>query len=279
MSITKKVLLLILLMATFQPVQAKPEIQESLSVSHETLQKDLETMLITHNQIVGEIRRDNLSLFDAALEYRVGSAWMDFLSSMVVSFLVIKNPAQTLTLYISNLRVISNAIKAKKALSRLKLGGPTAATIVPGLIGSAALSSIYIATSLFHKGVCIFSCVDAFSDRVLEQREQEFLTSETYKTIENEIGKEKALRYFSILKTMRDGNFTDFTPVINFLKHDMNEWFVRDIYDYSRDEAPVFSQTIQIIAKTFNLHKLVYQYIKHQEAEHKETCPTPQSCT
>lgn len=260
----KRSILLVFLVACMTlPSLADHDSVTHLPVSHATINHDLEGLLITHSQLVGEIRRDNLSLLEASLHYHQKTAWKDFLISMFVSFVAIKGPATTATLYLSNIKRVSIAATAKRPMKLLRLKGPTAKSTLIGLGGSVVLGTVYISTNLFQQGVCIFSCVESFSTRILEKKDTDFLRSETFQQMENELGEDLALRYYTVIKTMRDKNFSTFQPLHNFLLLEVGV-DPKSVFEFEMEGAPVFSETIRIFAHVFNLKALVSSYLEAQ---------------
>jgi len=258
-----------------------PTSVETSSSFLDMLASDLEYFLITHNQVMGEIRRDNMSLFRASIEFNRSSAIKDLIASVVVSFMALKGAAHTLTTSFSNGRRAVQTAKNLKSINqsfqRTKIRGPSFRNSTAAMLISAGVGAFYVTSTLFQKGLCVFSCVDKFSARVLENREGIFLKSQTFEFLEEELGEDLALRYFSVLKGLRDDNFSDMAPLLRFLDMRIKQKIPSDLTKIEVDKKPVFAETVRVFGTLFELTNLIDSYLENFV---EESCKgrTPQEC-
>lgn len=236
----------------------------TLSPEDQELKQDLEGVLMTRGEVVGQIKKDNLSLLEAALTYNKSEAVMDFIASSVITFLVTRNAATTVTLYMINAARLAKAARLGKAITEVKLVEMSTGATLASIAGSVALAGIYINTALFQKSVCIFSCVDDFARRVTDRQDGEFLRSPTFNKIENEIGKGKAMQFFTILRSIRAGNFASsdsLTAMKHFVENEVAKQKVSSMENLELPNAPTFAHVVQALNGVFDLNSIVTTYL------------------
>ena len=234
------------------------------------IEQDLENVLVTPMAITADIQRQNLSLLEAAIQYDKMEAIYSLLASTVVAFLVIKDPVRVGALYIVNGLRFLRAMRTGESIATLTyIEGSTAiATTSFALSGAASLA--YMSTTLFQKGVCMFNCVENFSARVTDARQQEFLESPTYQKIAKEIGTDRAMQFVVILKEMRDqsfGNEDSMRSMIRFVD-EVNGAKLSSIDQLNMKNAPTFTRAIQVINGVYNLNSLVVAYLMSSGQAH-----------
>lgn len=237
-----------------------------LSPADQQIDHDLEALLTTQSEIKTEIESENLNLFEAAIKYNKSAAILTLAVSTVIAFFFVKEPIRFGTLYVINIGRFLRAMRLGQKLSSIEyMGAEKASTRVLTVSWSLSLASsaFYMSTRLYQKGVCLFNCLENFASRVSDDQQQEFLSSPTFAEIEKEIGHERAIRFVSIMGTLKEENFSN-EKTMRSLARFVDLIAGQKINSLDRLEiptAPTFSRVVQVVNGVYNINELVVGYL------------------
>lgn len=171
------------------------------------IDKDLEDLLIPKSAIKDTLARENLSLIGAARQFGVTSVWLDVAASFVGVYFLARQPIKAFPVIAENSTRILTGLRAGRALREVEMAESQMATAASALMTwgtSFVASTAYMSSSIYLKGTCVYySCPDNIVTHITESQEIAFLQSYTFLKIEQEIGKPKALRFYSLIKLLR----------------------------------------------------------------------------